>query len=71
MWLLTNTTLTISYAATGRLTAESLCYMAQLLPLILVGMVFGERLHHRVNERVFRIVVFGILVLAGISILAG
>jgi len=68
LWLLTNSVLTLSYIATGRLGATNLRFWALLAPAIVIGTVIGERLHDRVNERLFRIVVFAILLVAGISI---
>lgn len=68
LWLLTNGILTLSYAATGLLTAKNLRFWALLAPTVVVGTVIGERLHDRVNEDLFRIVVFAILVVAGLSI---
>ena len=68
LWLLTNSVLTLSYIMTGRLTAANLKFWALLAPAIVIGTVVGERLHDRVNEHLFRIVVFAILLLAGFSI---
>ena len=66
----------------GALMLEAGVSMALLLGLILVGLkksrwlapavvagtVVGERLHDRVNEHHFRVVVFAILLLAGVSV---
>ena len=68
LWLLTNGVLTLSYLATGLLTGKNLRFWALLAPTIVVGTLIGERLHNRVNEDLFRIVVFGILLVAGLSI---
>jgi uncharacterized membrane protein YfcA len=69
LWLLTNSVLTLSYIATGLLTPANLKFWAWLAPAVVVGTVIGERLHDRVNEHHFRIIVFAILLVAGISIL--
>jgi uncharacterized membrane protein YfcA len=34
-----------------------------------IGTIVGERLHDRVNEHHFRIIVFGVLLVAGFSVL--
>jgi uncharacterized membrane protein YfcA len=68
LWLITNSVLTLSYIATGRLTPMNLRFWALLAPTIVIGTLIGERLHERVNEHLFRIVVFSILLVAGISI---
>lgn len=69
LWLLTNTVLTASYIGAGRLNVEIVRSIALLLPLVVLGTVAGEKLHDRVNERSFRFVVYGILILAGASLL--
>jgi hypothetical protein len=71
LWLLTNTVLAISYLAKGRLNEPTLRFTVWLVPFVLLGMVAGEILHDRVNEHHFRISVFAILILAGLSILVG
>jgi uncharacterized membrane protein YfcA len=68
LWLLTNSVLTLSYSATGLLSAANLKFWALLAPTIVIGTVIGERLHDRVNEHLFRVIVFAILLVAGISI---
>ena len=64
-----NSVLIVAYAVTGRLTVETISYSAMLLPVVLVGIVVGELLHRWINERHFRIVIFCILIVAGLSIL--
>ncbi len=70
LWLLTNGILTLSYLATGLLTLHNLKFWAWLAPTVAIGTVMGERLHDRVNEHHFRVVVFAILLVAGISVVA-
>ncbi len=69
LWLLTNTVLTASYAAAGRLNLDIARSIALLLPLVALGTVAGEKLHDRVDERAFRFVVYAVLVAAGASLL--
>jgi uncharacterized membrane protein YfcA len=64
----TSVTLTTFYVLTGRFTMESLRFIGLLIPLILVCMALGERLHHRVNEHRFRVIVYVILMVAGLSV---
>jgi uncharacterized membrane protein YfcA len=68
LWLLTNSILTLSYLATGLLTWTNLRFWAWLAPAVVIGTIIGERLHDRVNEHHFRIVVFAILLVAGVSV---
>jgi uncharacterized membrane protein YfcA len=42
-----------------------------LLPIVITGIVIGELLHNKINENQFKIFIYSILVLAGISIVLG
>ena len=68
LWLLLNVVLIAGYAVKGKVTAET-SYMAAMLvvPLVL-GILAGEWLHGRLNERTFSFLVY-ILLLAGGTIL--
>lgn len=68
LWLLLNSLLVGVFAYRGQLDAASLQRSATLLVPLLLGAAVGERLHHRVNVRVFRGLVFGLLFLAGLSL---
>ena len=68
LWLLTNGILTLSYLATGLLTWTNLRFWAWLAPAVVIGTIIGERLHDRVNEHHFRVIVFSILLAGGISV---
>jgi len=70
LWLLTNSVLTLSYIATGLLTVANLRFWASLAPAVVIGTIVGEKLHDRVNEHHFRIIVFAILLVAGVSVVA-
>jgi len=68
LWLITNIMLVTSYSVTGKVTWESVEYFLILLPIVIGAIITGEKLHGLVNERVFKIVVFLILIVAGLSI---
>lgn len=68
VWLTFSVILTASYVITGKLTAHSLKLILMLLPMILIGILLGEWLHHRVDEYRFKIFVFAVLLFAGLSI---
>jgi uncharacterized membrane protein YfcA len=61
MWLLLNAALTAMMIGAGRATEETLLHSAYFLPAIPVGIGLGELLHHRVDERRFRILLFALL----------
>jgi uncharacterized membrane protein YfcA len=69
VWLIFSTVLTASYIISGIFTIDSLKYISLLLPLIIAGILLGERLHHRINERTFKLFVFVVLLFAGVSII--
>jgi len=71
LWLILNITMFISHLISGKTDAETLKTSAMLLPALLGGIVLGEWIHTRIPERVFRIVVFAILLVAGASLALG
>jgi uncharacterized membrane protein YfcA len=68
VWLIFSVILTTSYIVAGTFTLHSLEYIAILLPVIITGIWLGEWLHHHINEASFKIFVFAVLLLAGVSI---
>ena len=71
VWLFFSIILTGSYLIAGEFSRESLRLIAILLPVIIVGLLLGEWLHHHIDEYPFRIFVFSVLLLAGFSICLG
>jgi uncharacterized membrane protein YfcA len=68
VWLIMNIFLTGSYTVAGKIDLESLQYSAYLLPPLIAGVLLGERLHQRIPERSFKIVVFLFLIVSGVFI---
>lgn len=71
VWSIFSVILTGSYLIGGKFTSQSLKFIIILLPLILVGIPLGEWLHRRIDEYRFKLLVFIVLILAGISICFG
>jgi uncharacterized membrane protein YfcA len=71
VWLIFSVILSASYLVAGRFTALSIRFILILLPMILIGILIGEWLHHRIDENRFKIFVFGVLFFAGLSICLG
>lgn len=67
IWITLNSVLLVAYAADHRLTSATLQDSLLILPVVLVAMVIGEWAHHRVDEARFRVAVFGLLLLAGLT----
>lgn len=68
VWLVLNAGLTLLYALDGTL-APALPRAAAYLPLMLVGMVAGETLHRRLDERRFRALVLALLAVTGAALI--
>jgi uncharacterized membrane protein YfcA len=68
IWLILNTILTFTYLKTGKINSETFKLTLLLLPILPLGIITGELLHHRINETVFRTFIFSLLLLAGISL---
>jgi len=71
LWLCLNTILMIGWTLDRRWTPD-VCYaLVVSLPFLLLGIVIGDRLHHRASEYVFRLIVFALLVAGGCMVLYG
>jgi len=66
LWFVLNTVLVVSYAISGELGEQSLRLSAPLVLPLAVGLVAGEWCHARVRLSLFRILVFALLLVAGI-----
>jgi uncharacterized membrane protein YfcA len=59
----------IGYYAIDEYGAEVWLLFAGGLPLMLLGMYLGDRIHARVSESVFRRLVSTVLILSGVALL--
>jgi uncharacterized protein len=66
LWFTLSLMLLAGFAADGTLHTASLLASAKLVPALLLGFVLGDRLHARVPQRAFRLVVAVLLVVAGL-----
>ena len=71
VWFIFSVILTASYVIAGKLTAQSIKFIIIFLPMILIGILLGEWLHHRIDEYRFKLFVFAVLLFAGLSICLG
>ncbi len=69
LWLVLNTILIIMWTIDGRWTPEVCHALLVSLPFLLGGILLGDYLHHRVNERFFRSVVYGVLAISGLVLM--
>jgi uncharacterized membrane protein YfcA len=59
----------IGYFAVGEFTLEALLVFAAALPLMLIGIYFGDRIHVRLSEMTFKRLVSATLFVCGIPLL--
>lgn len=68
VWFTMNILLIVSYIFSGRLNAASIKFSLMCIPSLVLGLLIGDFLHHRVDEKPFKVFVFIILTLSGFSI---
>ncbi|MFO0596704.1 MAG: sulfite exporter TauE/SafE family protein [Myxococcaceae bacterium] len=66
LWVVLNIAVIARFAFDGKLTTESLGVSAWMLLPLGVGIAAGEWVHHRLDERRFRVVVAALLLVAGL-----
>ena len=69
IWLVLNAALAVAFLLDGRYDARTSMDLLLLLPAVPLGIVLGEILHHRIDERRFKTVVFALLVAASLSLI--
>jgi uncharacterized membrane protein YfcA len=67
VWFVLGATLTTAYAWSGRVGLASLAASGALLPALGVALLAGEWTHQRLDEGRFRIFIYGLLVIAGLT----
>jgi len=68
LWLTLNTILITQWAIRSTLNGHILRLTLLCLPFTVVGMVLGNVVHHRVNEILFRRIVYAVLAASGIAL---
>lgn len=68
VWFTLNLTLSTLYLFDGSLAASA-GRLVWYLPLLVVGVLVGEFLHHRLNEDRFRQAVYGVLLITGLLLI--
>ncbi len=71
LWLILNLALVVGYALGGSLSMETGQISLVLIAPLLLGILAGEWLHHRVKASIFRGLLFGLLLLAGALLVIG
>lgn len=68
LWFTLNSCLVVAYASSGLWTTDTAVRCAWLLPLVPLGIVVGDWLHHRVSDRGFSVAVQLVLLIAGLAL---
>ncbi|MBL8019575.1 MAG: sulfite exporter TauE/SafE family protein [Leptospirales bacterium] len=69
IWLILNGILAARFAWMGTIDAAMLKDIGLLLPVLMLGMITGQMLHHRIPERGFLLLVYIVLFVSGITLL--
>lgn len=69
IWLIMNSILLSNYIITNKITYETLKLSITILPIIPIGILIGDILHHKMNENLFKKVVYSLLCIAGTIII--
>ncbi len=68
LWLLANGSLLAVYIFSGALATARFAAVVSLVPVVAVAIVFGQWLHDHLDEAQFRVGVFGILLVIGMTL---
>lgn len=69
VWVCFNSLLVGVYVVTARLTETTLTQSVWMVPAMLVAMVVGEWAHARVSEQRFRVMLYALLSVAGLTLM--
>ncbi|MFN4149993.1 MAG: TSUP family transporter [Candidatus Sericytochromatia bacterium] len=69
IWLIMNSILLTNYIITNKINYETIKLSLLVLPVIPVGILIGDILHHKIDEQLFKKVVYSLLCVAGTIIL--
>jgi uncharacterized membrane protein YfcA len=65
LWAVLNTVIITIYLIEGSISAETIRFTGILIPFVILGIGAGEKIHSRLNEKIFSILVFGMLLIVG------
>ena len=69
VWFTLNAFLIVAFSVNGRINPASLEVTAFLLPVLPIGILLGEWLHGRIQERHFRVFIYALLLASGVKLL--
>ena len=66
LWSILNTVLIAVFFIEGSISSEIAVNTGIMLPFVIAGMVVGEKIHNKLDERFFSVIVFSMLLLTGL-----
>jgi uncharacterized membrane protein YfcA len=69
LWTVLNTVIIGAYFFEGSITMPIAGTTGMLVPFVIFGIIAGEKIHHKVNERFFSVIVFSMLLITGFFML--
>ncbi len=69
LWLILNVILLVSHGVTGTIDLGTAKVSLALIPALMLGIALGERIHHYLPERSFKMLVYIVLLFSGTAIL--
>jgi uncharacterized protein len=69
IWFSMNLLLTVIFVYHKQINEDNISTLLIMIPIVLLGIVLGELLHHRINEEKFKLVVYWLLLVSGLSLL--
>jgi uncharacterized membrane protein YfcA len=69
LWVVLNSLIIAMYIIEGSFTSSITGTMGIIAPFIVLGIVVGDKIHDKLNERMFSIIVFAMLLVTGAFIL--
>jgi uncharacterized membrane protein YfcA len=69
LWAVLNTVIIGAYLIEGSITLPIAGNTGLLVLFVIPGIIVGEKVHHKVNERVFSVIVFSMLLVTGFFML--
>jgi uncharacterized membrane protein YfcA len=66
LWSTLNTIIIVSYLIEGTITPQAAGTTGSLILFVLAGIIAGEKIHNKLNEKIFSVMVFSMLLVTGI-----
>jgi uncharacterized membrane protein YfcA len=69
LWTTLNTVIIITYLIEGSISLPIASDTGALIPFLIFGIIAGEKIHNKLNPRIFSVIVFSMLLITGLFML--